>query len=75
MQYLTDDVRITGMAEVQAPAELIEELPLAQQQSTLIFNVRREASDIIKGGTVACWSSSARAPSTMRTPPANTLVA
>ena len=49
MQYLTDDVRITGMAEVQAPAELIEELPLAQQQSTLVFNVRREASDIIKG--------------------------
>ena len=49
MQYLTDDVRITGMAEVRAPAELIEALPLASRQSTLVFNTRRQASDIIKG--------------------------
>ena len=49
MQYLTDDVRITGMAEVQAPAELINELPLAPEHSTLVFNVRRQASDILVG--------------------------
>jgi len=49
MQYLTDDVRITGMAEVQAPADLIGELPLAPEHSTLVFNVRRQASDIIAG--------------------------
>ena len=49
MQYLTDDVRITGMAEVQAPADLIEELPISPQQSGLVFNVRRQASAIIKG--------------------------
>ena len=49
MQYLTDDVRITGMAEVQAPAELIAELPISARQSSLVFNVRRQASDIIKG--------------------------
>ena len=49
MQYLTDDVRITGMAEVRAPSELIDELPLAPEHSTLVFNVRRHASDIIAG--------------------------
>ncbi len=49
MQYLTDDVRITGMAEVRPPAALIEELPLAPEHSTLVFNVRRQASDIIHG--------------------------
>ena len=49
MQYLTDDVRITGMAEVHPPATLIEQLPLAPEHSTLVFNVRRQASDIIHG--------------------------
>ena len=49
MQYLTDDVRITGMAEVQAPDELIHELPLQPEQSSLVFNVRRQASDIVAG--------------------------
>ena len=49
MQYLTDDVRITGMAEVQAPADLIDALPLEPQQSSLVFNVRRMASDILAG--------------------------
>ena len=49
MQYLTDDVRITGMAEVRAPAQLIDELPLADLHSTLVFNVRRQASEIIAG--------------------------
>ena len=49
MQYLTDDVRITGMAEVLAPSELIDELPLAPEHSTLVFNVRRQSSDIIAG--------------------------
>ena len=49
MQYLTDDVRITGMAEVQAPADLIASLPLEPRQSSLVFNVRRQASDILRG--------------------------
>ena len=49
MQYLTDDVRITGMAEVQAPADLIDALPLEPPQSSLVFNVRRMASDILAG--------------------------
>ncbi len=49
MQYLTDDVRITGMAEVHAPVELIQELPLASEHSTLVFNVRRQVSEIVAG--------------------------
>ena len=49
MQYLTDDVRITGMAEVQAPDDLIQELPLREEQSSVVFNVRRQASDIVAG--------------------------
>ena len=49
MQYLTDDVRITGMAEVRPPVELIDELPLAEEHSSLVFNRRRQASDIIAG--------------------------
>ena len=49
MQYLTDDVRITGMAEVMAPDEIIQEYPLQAEQSSLVFNVRRQASDIVAG--------------------------
>ena len=49
MQYHTDDVRITGMAEVRAPAEVMDELPISPDQSGLVFNVRRQASDIIAG--------------------------
>ena len=49
MQYLTDDVRITGMAEVMAPDEIIQECPLQEDQSSLVFNVRRQASDIVAG--------------------------
>ena len=49
MKYLTDDVRITGMAEVQAPADLIAKLPIEPTQSTLVFNLRHQASDILAG--------------------------
>ncbi len=49
MKYLTDDVRITGMAEVQAPADLIAKLPIDPTQSTLVFNLRHQASDILAG--------------------------
>ena len=49
MQYLTDDVRITGMAEVRPPADLIADLPISPTQSSLVFNVRRQASDILAG--------------------------
>lgn len=49
LQYLTDDVRITGMEEVLAPSALIDELPVSAEASSLIFRLRREASAIIYG--------------------------
>ena len=49
MQYLTDDVRISGMEEAAAPEYLIEELPISQRASQLVFNLRRRLSDIIAG--------------------------
>jgi 3-deoxy-7-phosphoheptulonate synthase len=47
MKYLTDDVRITGMEEVVAPADLIAEIPISPEGSRLIFDARRQISDII----------------------------
>ena len=49
MQYNTDDVRITGMEEVLAPDEVIEELPITPEVSAQVFNSRQKASDIING--------------------------
>ena len=49
MQYLTDDVRISGMEEAAAPEEMIEELPISQRASQLVFSLRRRLSDIIAG--------------------------
>lgn len=49
MKYLTDDLRITGMEEVTAPAELIAESPLSPAASELVFHSRREISDIVHG--------------------------
>ena len=47
MQYLTDDVRITGMQEVTAPASLMQELPISAEASSLVFSTRRQIADII----------------------------
>ena len=49
MQYLTDDVRISGMEEAAAPELLIDEMPISQRASQLVFSVRRRLSDIIAG--------------------------
>ena len=49
MKYLTDDLRITGMEEVTAPADLIEESPLSPAASELVFHSRRQISDIVHG--------------------------
>ena len=49
MQYLTDDVRISGMEEAAAPEYLIEEMPISQRASQLVFGLRRRLSDIIAG--------------------------
>ena len=49
MKYVTDDLRITGMAEVIAPVELIGEEPLSEHGSRVIFNARAAVADTIHG--------------------------
>ncbi|MCP5180063.1 MAG: 3-deoxy-7-phosphoheptulonate synthase [Pseudomonadales bacterium] len=49
MQYLTDDLRISGQEEVIAPAELIDSLALDSQASSTIFSTRRAIAEIIHG--------------------------
>ena len=49
MKYLTDDVRITGMEEVSAPAALIAEFPVSPGASELVFHTRREIGEIVHG--------------------------
>ena len=49
MKFNTDDLRITGMAEVLPPEDLVQELPLSDEASTLVFNVRNQVSDIVAG--------------------------
>ena len=49
MKYQTDDIRITGMEEVIAPAALIEEMPISTAASQLIFSTRQQISDILDG--------------------------
>lgn len=49
MKFLTDDTRITGMEEVIAPDQLIQDLPLPDAASRLIFDARQDASAIIHG--------------------------
>ncbi len=49
MKYNTDDTRITGMEEVDAPEILIRDLPLSDPESEFVFNSRAQISDIIHG--------------------------
>ncbi len=49
MKYQTDDVRITGMQEVIAPQDLIDEIPLSEAASKLVFATRKQISDIVHG--------------------------
>lgn len=49
MKFNTDDLRITGMAEVLPPEDLLQRLPLSDAASTLVFNVRSQVSDILAG--------------------------
>jgi 3-deoxy-7-phosphoheptulonate synthase len=47
MQYLTDDIRITGMQKVIAPEDLMSQLPMTAQASSLVFTTRQAVSDIV----------------------------
>ncbi|HWV57892.1 MAG TPA: 3-deoxy-7-phosphoheptulonate synthase, partial [Longimicrobiales bacterium] len=49
MKYNTDDVRINGLEEVDAPEILIRAMPVSDEASQLVFNSRAELSDIIHG--------------------------
>jgi 3-deoxy-7-phosphoheptulonate synthase len=49
VKYHTDDVRITGMDEVIAPARLLEALPIDARASRLVFEARLAAADIMHG--------------------------
>ena len=49
MKYQTDDIRITGMEEVIAPAALMSEIPITPQASELIFSTRQQISKILHG--------------------------
>jgi 3-deoxy-7-phosphoheptulonate synthase len=49
MKYNTDDTRITGMEEVDAPDLLLQDLPLSDVASEFVFNSRAEIAEIICG--------------------------
>jgi len=49
VKYHTDDTRITGMAEVEAPEALLRDLPLSDTGSELVFRSRKEISSVIHG--------------------------
>jgi len=49
VKYNTDDVRINGLEEVDAPEILIRAMPVSDEASQLVFNSRAELSDIIHG--------------------------
>ena len=48
MQYNTDDIRITGMERVIAPADLMDELPISSDASALVFSTRQAVADIMQ---------------------------
>ena len=49
MKYLTDNTRITGLMEVSPPVEVIDKLPITEKVSELVFNSRKDISDILHG--------------------------
>lgn len=49
MKYNTDDTRITGKQEVEAPEALIRDLPVTDEASEFIFRSRGEVADIVHG--------------------------
>ena len=49
MKYLTDDIRITGMEEVIAPSELLQEIADQRRDSELIFSNRQTDRPILRG--------------------------
>ncbi len=48
-KYNTDDLRISGMKEVIAPAEVHTEMPLSEMAAQTIFQTRQTIHNILKG--------------------------
>tara|TARA_Y100001949_G_C15952674_1_gene315497 strand:- start:6 stop:1061 length:1056 start_codon:yes stop_codon:yes gene_type:complete len=49
MRYQTDDVRISGMQELLPANELLENQPISESASKLVFESRKKISKIISG--------------------------
>lgn len=49
MKYDTDDIRITGMEEVDAPEILIRDFPVSDADSEFVFRTRAGVADILQG--------------------------
>ena len=47
MKYLTDDIRISGMQELLPPERLMEDQPISESSSKLVFESRNKISEII----------------------------
>ena len=47
MKYQTDDIRISGMQELLPPEKLMEEQPISEPSSKLVFESRKKISEII----------------------------
>ena len=47
MKYQTDDIRISGMQELLPPERLMEEQPISEAASKLVFESRHKISEII----------------------------
>ncbi len=49
MKHVTDDLHIGGLKPLIAPAVLIEELPVSEEASTLVWKAREETAAVIDG--------------------------
>ena len=47
MKYQTDDIRISGMQELLPPERLMQEQPISESSSKLVFESRNKISEII----------------------------
>ena len=47
MKYQTDDIRISGMQELLTPERLMQEQPISESSSKLVFESRNKISEII----------------------------
>jgi 3-deoxy-7-phosphoheptulonate synthase len=48
-QYITDDVRLTGIRPLISPAILMEDFPASDEATRMVFETRRAFQDIIHG--------------------------